>query len=420
MTEISGRFDRRNYWLNASEGAFWAGGASLLSAQTVLPALLVRLGGGNVEVGALSVIVYLGVFLPQVLASRYVERLPWKKPWVVGFGIAQRLTVLVVGMTIVLLARRHPAVVLPLFFVLLTLNQLLTGISTPAWFDLFAKLTPVHRRGRLTGTRNAMAGSVAFACGFLLIWILGAFVFPFNYGLVFLLAFLLQAVSIALQARLVEEYPSRVAAPRSVREYFAALPDLISETPGFRPFLIASMFLVLATMSAGFFALYALKALQAGESQVGAFTLVMVVGQVAGALAIGRLADRYGNKLAVLIAAAGLLLAAVWGLLAPTLAWFMPVFFLLGINLGSELMSRYNLAIEYGSPEQRSTIIGLMNTVLAPFYLSGLFAGWVSTMFGYRTVFALGALCSTAGVALLIAAVKEPRQRRKEPPPQAR
>lgn len=415
MTDAPGRIEKKNYWLNATEGAFWASGAAMLSPQTVLPALILRLGGGNFEVGALTIISYVGVFLPQVLASHAVEQLPMKKPWVVWFGLAQRICVALIGLSILLLARGRPAAVLWIFLSLLAMSALLTGITTPAWFDLFAKLTRVNRRGRLTGTRNAMAGTLAFLCGFLLVWVLDSLRYPVNYGVIFLFAFLLQSVSILLQSRLIEEEPSPIPAPHSVVDYLARLPEVISHHPGFRSFLVASVFLVLATMPTGFFALYALKNLHAGESEVGGFTLLMVMGQVAGALTNGALADRYGNRLALMIAAGGLLLAGAWALAAPTLAWFRPVFFFLGVNLGSELMTRYNLAIEYGPPELRSTLIGLMNTILAPFYLTGLLGGWLSNLFGYRIVFVVGGIFSMTGLTLLATLVRDPRRKSDMP-----
>ncbi len=76
-------------------------------------------------------------------------------------------------------------------------------------------------------------------------------------------------------------------------------------------------------------------------------------------------------------------------------------------------MSRYNIAVEYGPIEQRSTYIGLMNTILAPFYLIGLLGGWISDVFGYQTVFAIGIACSAIGIGLLVAKVDEPRSSQK-------
>jgi dipeptide/tripeptide permease len=56
-----------------------------------------------------------------------------------------------------------------------------------------------------------------------------------------------------------------------------------------------------------------------------------------------------------------------------------------------------------------------MNTALAPFYLSSIVGGWISDQFGYHAVFALGALSSIIGVALLIFRVEDPDPRYMAP-----
>ena len=77
---------RRNIFLNALEGLLYISSGAFVSVQTVLPALVTRLGGSNVAVGLVGVIAYFGLFLPQLFAARYVETLPWKKPWVLFYG----------------------------------------------------------------------------------------------------------------------------------------------------------------------------------------------------------------------------------------------------------------------------------------------------------------------------------------------
>jgi MFS family permease len=173
-----------------------------------------------------------------------------------------------------------------------------------------------------------------------------------------------------------------------------------------------SAFLVVATMPVGFFAVYALKEFGGDDSAIGEFTLAMVSIQVITSFVNGYIADHYGHKPALAVAAAGMLCASIWAMLAPSLAWFTLVYVFLGINLGSELMLRYNMSIEYGPVEQRSTYVGLMNTILAPFYLSSIIGGWISDWLGYHAVFALGALSSIGGIVFLFRRVVDPHTSR--------
>jgi MFS family permease len=172
--------------------------------------------------------------------------------------------------------------------------------------------------------------------------------------------------------------------------------------------MVMSLFLVVAGMPVGFFTVYALKQFGGNESIVGTFTLAMVAVQVVSAFVNGYVADHYGHKVALLVAASGMLCASIIAILAPSLGWFILVYVFLGVNLGSELMLRYNMSIGYGPVEQRSTYVGLMNTALAPFYLSSLVGGWLSDQFGYHAVFALGAISSAVGIVLLILRVEDP------------
>lgn len=409
MDQHLGRYERRNFVLNAIEGALFISSLSLVSALTVLPALVNRLGGGNVSVGAVGVIVSLGLFLPQIFAARYVETIQWKKPWTVRFGLMQRGMVLIIGFMILFFGTVQSTVALWLFLSLCLLNQVLLGITTPGWFDLFAKLTPVHKRGRLIGIRNALGGGGAFLCGFVLTWLLGGFRFPVNYALVFFLAFTLQFGSVIVQTRLVEEEPSRALQRRPMFAFLRELPEVFRQSREFKKFVATSLFLVGATMPIGFYTVYALRQFNANESVVGEFTVAAVTTLVVSALVNGYVADHYGNKVSIVLGASGLLCANVWALFAPSLGWFKLVYMFLGVHLGTELMARYNMSIEFGPAEKRSTYVGLMNAVLAPVYSSALIGGWMSDKFGYSTVFGAGGVLSMTGILLLVFRVRDPR-----------
>jgi MFS family permease len=403
------RVESRNKAINIVDGALYITSSGLISAQTLLPALVARLGGSNVEVGAVGVITYLGVFLPQIFAARIVETQQWKKPWAIWMGTVQRMFILLIGIHILLFGTRGTSLVLWVFLGLFTLNQVTAGIATPGWFDLFAKLIPMKKRGRLLGIRNAVGGLGALLAGMLLMWILGTFEYPWSYGIAFILAFGLQMGSIILQGKLVETEPSKTSERKPILSFLLGAQRVPRENPEFRRFLIASAFLVAATMPMAFFTVHALKDFHANEALVGAFTLALVGIQAVSSLVLGYVTDRYGNKLALIYASTAMACASLVAVVAPSAGWFIIVYLLLGINVGAEAMARYNLSIEYGIPEKRSTYIGLMNTLLAPFYLVGLLGGIISDYFGYPVVYLVGTLFSLIGLYLLIYKVRDPR-----------
>ena len=156
--------------------------SAFISPQTVVPALLARIGGTNVEIGMLGVLTYVGYYIPQLFAARYVETVPWKKPWAITFGTAQRFMMLLMGLLILFFGANGSSATLWIFLFFYFSNSLIAGITTPGWFDLFAKLTSAKKRGRLVGIRNSLGGIGAFLGGFVLTWLLAVFMFPVNYA----------------------------------------------------------------------------------------------------------------------------------------------------------------------------------------------------------------------------------------------
>jgi MFS family permease len=402
--------ERHNLYLNVAEGAVYISSGAFVSAQTVIPALITRMGGTNVEVGLVGVLAYLGLFIPQLFAARYVQTQPWKKPWSITYGTGQRLVVLLMGFLVLLSGGLQTRDVLWGFLFLFLLNSIIGGVATPGWYDLFAKLTSAKKRGRLVGIRNSLGGAGAFLCGFILTWLLATFTFPVNYAIGFFIAFVLQIASIFLQRQLIESEPSPILPARPLVPYLREIPSVLRSNPDFSRFLFASIFLIIAMVPSLFFTVYVLADFHADDSVVGQYTLAMMGIQVIGAFGIGWVSDRYGNKLALVCTSGAMLLASTWALLAPSPGWFTLVYIFLGVTLGGDMMVRFNMAIEYCPPALRSTFIGMMSTVLAPWYLAGLVGGVISDAVGYRGVFILGMLFSLVGIVLLVTRVRDPRQ----------
>ncbi len=409
MFNQTGILERRNFRYNVIEGSLWMAGGQFISSQTVLPALVTRLGGSNMEIGLLGMLVYLALFLPQIFSARYAPTLAIKKRWVINLGFFQRVIVLAMGCTIFVFGAGSPRLALWLLLILFTCNQIILGINTPIWFEFLTKLTPLSVRGRLLGMRNSIAGFLSILASFALTYYLTYFSFPVSYSIAFFSTVAIQMIALAFQARIMEEEASPTYPLQPFKEYFRHLLQIVNSNHSFKRFLFASIFLILATMPMGFFTVYAIRDFNADESMVGTFTLLTVAGQIVGALLNGTLADRYGNKLALLSASLSMFIAVFTAMLAPTVEWFTVVFFAMGIFLGSEMMTRYNLAVEYCHAEHRAAYIGIMNTFLAPYYLCGFLGGILSNTWGYHVMFGVGLAFSAIGIVVLQLRVTDPR-----------
>lgn len=380
--------------------------------QVVFPALVTKLGGGNVAVGAIPVLVYLCYFLPQVFAGNHAGRSPYRRPWVLSAGIVQRVQILILSIMIVLLGKDFPTVTLVLFFVSFGVNQIVAGLSSPQWFDFVAKTTLPEQRGRLMGGRSSVGALLGFVNGAVLTTFLTYFSFPWDYGATFFLAFLYQIASWLVLRKVSGEQPSEIVPPIPLASLFGRVSDLLRSDRRFWLFLVASALSVIGLMPAGFFAVAALKRFSLPDSYVGFFTMTFLAAQILFGGLLGWVADRKGHKSILLVCAAAMMAASTISMFAQSHLWFFMVFLLVGMLMGMEMITRYNFASECADATTRPLYIGIMNAWLAPFYLSSLVGGWLSDLAGYNFVFVAGGLFSLAGL-LLLTRISDPSRRPK-------
>jgi AAHS family 4-hydroxybenzoate transporter-like MFS transporter len=143
-------------------------------------------------------------------------------------------------------------------------------------------------------------------------------------------------------------------------------------------------------------------------SQLGPLFAAGLVGLMAGAFAVGPLADRHGRKamLAASMVVFGLasLASSLSGDLS-TLTWLR---FLTGVGLGGAMPTSITLASEYCPAPRRSSLVTLMFcgfTIGSA--LAGLVAAQVLERYGWRPLFVVGGLAPLALAPILWGALPE-------------
>ncbi len=401
---------KKNFQIHVLEGALYIGSGAFLSAQTMYPALLTRMGAGNIAIGGLPVVTYVFFFLPQVIAANFVGRHGLRKPWVLNVGILQRLHVGALALTVALSGYLPPAILLPLFFAIFISNQVMAGVASPAWFDFVMKTTSLHRRGLLLGLRTSFGSLVGFANGMVLTILLTTLDYPWSYGSAIGLGFLFQLSSWVVQRNVVESHASPLRAPVPFRELGSHIRAILASDKEFVRFLVASAFLILGFAGVGFFTVSALNTYGLSESAVGIYTMLTIGAQIASGAVSGWISDKWGSKYSALLSGTSLTLALLCAAAATTPEWYYPVFIFMGITIGAELMARYNFTAECSPESERVFYVGLMNAWMAPWYLGSLLGGWISDLFGYRVLFAGCLLFALTGLVIL-SRIRNPRRR---------
>ncbi|MBI4427825.1 MAG: MFS transporter [Ignavibacteriales bacterium] len=399
---------KKNFRNHLLEGGLYLSTHSILYAPVFFPALILKLGGNNVVVGAFPVMVYLAFLLPQVLSPHFVRTRAFRKPIVIFLGLVQRGFILLLAAVIAVLGHDYPGVALATLIVVFTLNQVIAGIASPAWFDLVAKTTRDTDRGKLMGLRTSLGAMLGLVNGFILTYVLATWSFPSNYSAVIVVVFCFQLVSIFLQNKLVESEESHVQAEVPFSQMYDRIQTILRNDATFRRFLASSALLTIGLTPVGFFLSAAISKFSVSEAYVGWFTLTIVITQTISGVLLGVIADRYGHRFVLFICGGVVGLASLIAFLASSEIFFFAVFVLVGINLSLEMMTRYNFAVDCAPANDRPMYVGLMNAWLAPWYASGLIGGWIVEEYGYDIVFLSGVTFILAGL-LLLAGTPDPR-----------
>lgn len=404
---------RHNFMALGLDFSSFLVGMSFASPTTILPAFAAHLGASNVAVGAIPAVLTLGWFLPSLFTAHYTERLERKLPFVLRYTIWERVSLPALAVLAWFVAPSWPGLTLGLMFGLLLLMTATGGALMPAWMDIVGRAIPTTLRGRFFGVSNVAASAGGLLGSTLTAWLLSAIAAPRSYGLCFLTGSVFFVVSYFALASVREPAGAIAAEPQSLTAYLRRMPGLLRRDRNLRWFLIARGVGTLGGgMATGFYTVYALRVFNAAEWQVGAFTTLVLAGQVIGNLGLGWLADRTGHRVVLVLGLAVLTGCNVLALGVGGVRGMEPVFVLVGIHFASVHISARTILLELaGDASERPTYIGLGNTVLAPLTFSApLVAGLMADRMGFQVVFALAALLSTAGLVLMLAFVREPRR----------
>jgi MFS family permease len=362
-------------------------------------------------IGLIPAIFSLSFYLPQLLVANFAERLRYKKPFVMIIaGPGERGAYLLIGLSIWFFAESAPGLTLALFFVFLAIGAASSGTATPAWYDMIAKVIPVHRRGIWSGVSNSLGALIAIAGALLVGYMLETIPYPRNFAWVFLLAFgvwIISYIGLALN----REPPSTVVKERiPLYRYLRQLPAILRRDHNYRRFLLSRTTIQFGAMATGFFTVYGQEKFQLAGADIGVYTATLVASQAVMNLVWGAVADRFGHKIVLAAQAFVMALAVLNALLAVSPLQFALTYGLLGAYWGADNVSAFNIIIEFCGAEDRPTYIGLTNTLLAPLLALGpIIGGWLAISAGWPGLFLTALVISVAGCALMALWVREPR-----------
>ena len=400
--------NRRNFLIYAFDGMLGSLALVFISYESVLPVFLARLGASYAVISIIPVAIAIGANLPGILVARRVQSLPRKKGFVIFGGIGQRLPWVIVGIITPFLALSRPDLLVSVILVSLLVVMLSAGVTMPAFYDLIASTVSQDRRGILMAIRSGVGYLVGILGGISVKLILARMPFPANYAYLYMISSIFFTGNLLLFSRIrepeAEEDPPAVPGVHIFRE----LLSILRENRSFAWFIAAKAFLVIAHAATAFFPLYLIDRFGLDDSASGTFVIIAAVTSVVLNPVLGRMGDRAGYRLVMIVGALGMVAAAVLGLVSTrgSLAYGLIVFTTVGrmVNYLS-----WNMSVEYAPKRQVPTNVGVSGVVVVIISPLGLAAGFLADRFGYGSIFAMAGGMALPALLVLVFLVKEPR-----------
>jgi len=400
---------RWNFTVNFLDGATFWFGYSFLSITTIIPLFISKLTTSLIPIGLVSVITSAGWFIPQLFAARFIERSTKMKKFCVGWGLfLERIPIWLMILSAII-AIRDPKSALIIFLISLTWHKTGSGLISPAWMALLAKIFSPEKRGSFLGLTMFIGVGIGILGSALSAWLLETLRFPVSFIWLFSIAAFFTTLSWVFLGLTREPEGKAKTQDQDWKAYWKSLLWIIRKDENFRKYIISNIIIRVGGMGTAFMTISAIHRFKVSDATVGIYTLVLLIGETIGYLVLGRLADRFGHKLSVEIGVLGQLIAFALAIFTSSPIIYFFIFVLMGLNLSSANVSGMMIVWEFCEVSRVPTYAGLANTARGIFgLLAPLLATQLATV-GYGWLFGVCTLFCLVGLCLLRLWVKEPR-----------
>jgi MFS family permease len=285
------------------------------------------------------------------------------------------------------------------------------GFTANSWTSMISKIIPPDSRGTFFGTQAAVANlfisGAAVGAGYLLDWLDS----PFDFTACFLIAALFFSFSWFALALTREPADHDKVVEENPLPFWHGAGRILKRDRNFDWFLTARTLSQFATMGFAFYIVYALRRFQMNEVTAGYLTATLTISQTVANAGMGWLGDRVGHRLMLILGAAAATFSSFLAWIAPSLAWFFPIFVLSGFTNVSIWTNGMTMTVDFSGEAERPFYIGLAQTLTAPAtIIAPLIGGWIADTRGFTWTFALSTILSIVMMAILFFLVKDPRK----------
>lgn len=363
--------------------------------NTVLPGMILRVGGNQIHVGILTAIMVGVPMLTQLVFAGFLTPKPRKKPYLL-LGIYLRVLALGgVAWTLSRITNIDPLVVIFLVYgwmLMFTTSGAFAGVS---YTDILGKSIAGNVRKRFFVVRQFLSSLGILASALITRELLKRFEYPENYQVLFAAAagalFVAALGFIALREKpIANRFESS-----SFLDIIKFIPKYLKYDPNLRNYIMMNNLTGFATTLLPFYVVLARDTYSLALTDVGNFLLVQIAGMIISNFLWSRIVKEYHFKgvllIWILIGASLPILALVFSAFAAK-PIFLIVFFLSGVAMSARKIAQEGVLLEISENDNRALYTGINGAFNLTIALFPLISGFVIVWLGYTPVFVLGSV----------------------------
>lgn len=379
----------RNFKAFIWHAAFLALASNFMDVDTIIPAMLLNVGGNAIHMGILTTIMIGGASLMQLLFSGILSNQGFKKKFLISAINLRVLSLLSLSALFYYENVLSKSFVFTAIFILITIFSFSGSFANVSYVDILGKTIRAEKRKRFFSLKQLITSvgllSSAFAAG----WVLKSYIFPINYSYLYLLAGLLLLTASIGFYFLSEKNPSSLKKIR-FKQFFIQMPKEISNNSNLKNYLLIINLLGIGVSLLPFVILLAKESQGITFTLIGTFLIFRTLGMLIGSLSLFFMSKKFQYKNV-------LLLSALLGASIPILALiiqhhsylFPGIFMLSGIFVSIFKISMNGMLVDISTNENRTLYTGMAGAGNLLPTIFPLLAGVLIQFIGYYWVFSL-------------------------------
>lgn len=383
-----------NHW-NLYRDIAWYGVLSGVSG-TFVSIFALRLGASNLMVGLLTSLPALINVLFQIPAARLIERQQDRRRILMISGFLMRLPIFLMALVPFSHTWRAEAVVY-----ITALGTIPAAIANVAFTAMLADVVAPRDRARVVSVRNSLLSAVTMATVLTAGRALDIVPFPFNYQVMFTLAFLTSLLSLHYLGRVV--IPPAEPSSASTRSHNRPdlrrwLQTILAQRDYVRFGLGAFIYHWGLYLPLPLYSIYRVRELGISEGWIGALATLESAITIVAYYLWGRIAARRGFRSVLLFGILGVTLYPLGTALSRSVRPLLIVVSIAGIASPAWNLGLFNGLLEVTPTERRATYVAVFNTLMnVPAFVAPLLGTTLAGLIGTRNALFVGAAARMIG-----------------------